>query len=143
MHRKWSEDPQTRWRNIFEDRTTFTIRGCWIWEGSTTAKGYGQLTFETKHWLAHTLSYTILVNSISKGLELDHTCRVPRCINPWHLDVVTRSENHRRGLQGKLTKEDIIEIRNSREPGKSLAMRYQVSQALISMIRNRKTSWEA
>jgi hypothetical protein len=33
---------------------------------------------------------------VPSGLELDHLCRVRRCVNPAHLEPVTSSENKRR-----------------------------------------------
>ena len=33
---------------------------------------------------------------VPSGLELDHLCRNRACINPDHLEPVTRKENHRR-----------------------------------------------
>lgn len=37
-----------------------------------------------------------VVGAITHGLELDHLCRVRRCINPAHLEPVTHAENTRR-----------------------------------------------
>ena len=39
------------------------------------------------------------------GFELDHLCRVPRCVNPEHLEPVTHAENMRRGIGGAVTKQ--------------------------------------
>ena len=33
---------------------------------------------------------------------LDHLCRVPGCVNPFHLEAVTNEENIRRGKKGVL-----------------------------------------
>lgn len=71
--------------------------GCWIWEGGTS-NGYGSFFLGFKKVKAHRYSYEQLVGKIPKGLEIDHLCRVRRCVNPYHMEPVTHSENVRRGL---------------------------------------------
>lgn len=71
---------------------------CWLWtEGLTPNGGYGvfNVAYSTIQ-LAHQWSYLYHVGSIPDGLELDHLCRVPKCVNPYHLDPVTPAENKRR-----------------------------------------------
>jgi hypothetical protein len=43
------------------------------------------------------MAYEMLVGPVPDGLELDHLCRVPACVNPDHLEPVTHIENVRRG----------------------------------------------
>ena len=70
--------------------------GCWLWTGSIGGGGYGRFkTHRTTY--AHRAAYEMMVGPIPRGLELDHLCRVRRCVNPVHLEAVTRSENQRRG----------------------------------------------
>ncbi len=47
---------------------------------------------------AHILTYERYVGEVPAGLTLDHLCRVTRCVNPEHLEPVTRGENTRRQL---------------------------------------------
>lgn len=42
--------------------------------------------------------YEILVEPVPAELQLDHLCRVTSCVNPMHLESVTRSENLKRGI---------------------------------------------
>jgi hypothetical protein len=64
---------------------------CWIYTGSVS-DGYGGYGGK----LAHRLVYEELVGEIPAGLDLDHLCIVKLCVNPWHLEPVTRSENSKR-----------------------------------------------
>lgn len=68
--------------------------GCWLWTGELNGGGYG--VFRKR--MAHRLVYKSIKGEFEKHLEIDHLCRVRRCVNPDHLEPVTRSENHRRGL---------------------------------------------
>ena len=71
---------------------------CWIWTGSVTSGGYGSLLWNGRARQAHQVVYELLVGPIPDGLELDHLCRVRHCVNPSHLEPVTRRENVRRGV---------------------------------------------
>lgn len=72
--------------------------GCWVWTGAkTNPGGYGKFNFEGSSWRAHRLSYERLVAAIPAGKVLDHLCRNPPCVNPAHLEPVTRRENTLRG----------------------------------------------
>ncbi len=65
--------------------------------GSTT-KGYGQFWYDGALVYAHRYSYETLVGEVPYGLDLDHLCRNRQCVNPQHLEPVTRSVNIKRGL---------------------------------------------
>lgn len=70
-----------------------------MWQGTILHKrgGYGHVRYQGKSYRAHRLTYTLLVGEIPDGLDLDHLCRVPACVNPDHLEPVTRRENSQRG----------------------------------------------
>lgn len=74
-------------------RTTETERGCWLWNGKIDSRGYGRSSLNNRSMLAHRAMYTLAVGPIPDGLDLDHLCFTPRCINPAHLEPVTRAEN--------------------------------------------------
>lgn len=67
---------------------------CWSWVGAKNPAGYGTLG---RRGLAHRWAYKRLVAPIPQGLEPDHLCRNPGCVNPFHLEWVTHLENIRRG----------------------------------------------
>lgn len=66
---------------------------CWRWLAYVGKHGYGLFRLDNQMRLAHRVVYELLVGPIPAGLELDHLCRVRSCVNPKHLEPVTRSEN--------------------------------------------------
>jgi hypothetical protein len=70
--------------------------GCWEWTGARTRGGYGYFWLGVAAYPAHRVAYATVVGAIPAGLDLDHLCRVRHCVNPRHLEPVTRSENIRR-----------------------------------------------
>lgn len=73
--------------------------GCWIWLGAKTPNGYGVFQIKGKHIYAHRYSYELETGKkIPKGLDIDHLCRHHSCVNPRHLEPVTRAENVWRGV---------------------------------------------
>jgi hypothetical protein len=70
--------------------------GCWLWTGNALPSGYGTVWADRTNRLAHRVSYKYHVGPIPAGMELDHLCRTRCCVNPAHLEPVTRAENARR-----------------------------------------------
>ena len=79
---------------------------CWVWTGTPLLTGYGQFHVDGKTVRAHRFAYELLVGPIPAKLEPDHlchtydphcpggwTCPHRMCVNPAHLEPVTRSEN--------------------------------------------------
>lgn len=73
--------------------------GCWLWTGNVDRNGYGKMMNAAgrRDWV-HRVSYEHHVGPIPDGLELDHLCRMPCCINPRHLEPVTHATNIARGV---------------------------------------------
>lgn len=74
--------------------------GCWLWASYCDKKGYGR--FDVKGFevhLAHRASYIFHRGEIPEGMQLDHLCRVRCCVNPWHLEIVTATENSLRAAK--------------------------------------------
>lgn len=82
------------WKNV--DRNG--PNGCWLWTAGLIASGYGQFWDGERKVVAHRHSFEMLRGAIPPGLTLDHLCRVRRCVNPDHLEPVTRGENVLRGV---------------------------------------------
>ena len=79
---------------------------CWLWEGRVNPGGMGQFRIAPKskgnqtgcRLDVHKLIYLWFKGPIHNGMEIDHLCRVPTCVNPDHLDPVTHLENMHRGV---------------------------------------------
>lgn len=78
-----------------------TESGCWIWTAATTGNGYGVFYLGGKLLTAHRASYILYRGSVPDGLDVDHLCRNRLCVNPNHLEIVTRSINLKRGLEAR------------------------------------------
>lgn len=70
---------------------------CWEWAAGTAGKGYGQFWNGERQMPAHRWAYEFLVGPVPAGLQLDHLCRNPRCVNPAHLEPVSGHRNILRG----------------------------------------------
>lgn len=68
---------------------------CWVWQGAKkTGTGYGYFHAVSGTTVrAHRWAYEQMVGPIPDGLQLDHLCRNPSCVNPSHLDPVTAKVN--------------------------------------------------
>lgn len=130
---------------------------CWIWNGSKAHKrgGYGQISNGRNNVLkAHRVSYEYFNGEIPNGLIVRHICDNPPCINPKHLLVGTTKDNARDAIErsrathqvmsgemcpaSKLTWEQVLEIRSSKESYGKLSKKYNVSKtAIANIIKNK------
>ncbi|GGQ23578.1 HNH endonuclease signature motif containing protein [Streptosporangium pseudovulgare] len=79
-----------------------TKEECWLWMGARRQKGYGRFRVEANgHGYAHRFAYELLVDEIPEGMTIDHLCRVPSCVNPAHMEVITASENALRAARSR------------------------------------------
>ena len=75
------------------------VFGCWLWQGRTDKRDGRPLVWRgARPSAAHRVVYEAEAGPIPAGLELDHACRRPQCVNPAHLEPVTRNENELRKL---------------------------------------------
>jgi hypothetical protein len=85
----------------FRQKIVVSEQGCWLWEAGKKPGGYGVYTTGTrqtkKTWNAHIYAFEFFYGPVPDGLELDHLCRIRHCVNPEHLEAVTRKINLRRG----------------------------------------------
>ncbi len=73
---------------------------CWMWTAAVTSRGYGSVWSNGSNRQAHLVVYELAIRNgrplRGKRRELDHRCRNRLCVNPAHLEPVTRGENNRR-----------------------------------------------
>lgn len=85
----------TTWTRFWK-KVSVVPGGCWLWTASLYPNGYGCFHLSSRprrSALAHRWCYEQVMGPVPAGLDLDHVCRVRRCVNPGHLEPVTRSEN--------------------------------------------------
>lgn len=67
---------------------------CWMWTGSKTGNGYGQVWLNTKEKeAAHRVAYKMFVGPIPEGFHVDHLCRNRLCVRPDHLEPLSAHLN--------------------------------------------------
>ena len=72
---------------------------CWEWLAGRTNAGYGVFYDGQQTGGAHRFAYEFVVGPIPDKHDLDHLCRNRSCVNPAHLEPVTRAENLARGAK--------------------------------------------
>jgi hypothetical protein len=101
-YRKWLKDPNVERPSQRTPEQRFWAKvektdNCWLWTASINrGTGYGQ--FARRHGDmvdAHRYSYELAHRPVPDGYDVHHTCHVRDCVNPAHLEAVTRSENLR------------------------------------------------
>jgi len=118
--------------------------GCWIWLGVCDQSGYGMFyAKEVGNIRAHRASYAIYHGDIPAGLVVRHKCDNAYCVNPAHLETGTQQQNIRdsvargrfRPTGRKLTLQMAIEIFESVEPARVVALRYGICKYTVKSIR--------
>lgn len=77
------------------------VGDCIEWTGAIAPNGYGKFSRgiapDARRYNAH--RYAWAATRGDTDLELDHLCRNRSCVNPAHLEPVTRMENVRRAMK--------------------------------------------
>lgn len=120
---------------------------CWLWQGAVASGSkekpetqYGYISVGGRAGgmvPAHRVVYEMYKGPISEGDEIDHLCRVRRCVNPHHLEAVASRENTRRGLAAKIDERIAAEIKSLPDVARKILMkRYGISKDIVENVRN-------
>lgn len=81
---------------LFRTKITVCDCGCWLF-ARVDRYGYGSFKFNGSNVVAHRYAYSRLVGEIPADCDIDHLCdRHRNCVNPAHMEPVSKSENARR-----------------------------------------------
>lgn len=109
---------------------------------SIDSNGYRRLGLwkkgKEKGFNVHQLVARIFIGECPEGKEVNHKDRIRTNNTPDNLEYMTHIENCHHGAMTKLSREDVIAIRNSKETRKQLSIKYNCSVSHISTILNRK-----
>lgn len=96
------------WRERFDAKWYADVKGCHLWSGALNSNGYGVFYLNGRMQYAHRIAYND-VGALSEETEIDHLCRVRRCVNPKHLEPVSHRENTLRGdtVSGKSARQEL------------------------------------
>ena len=128
--------------------------GCWLWNGSQTHNGYGEIRTPDGLKRVHRVSFELFCGPIPEGMKVLHECDVRNCWNPDHLFTGTSKENSedmvKKGRQratpqrgesnpnARLTPDLVRAIRNDGRPLKQIADDHAIHFTTVSDIKRRK-----
>lgn len=78
----------------FNSKWKADANGCHVWQARKTKAGYGRFYANGKCHMAHRWALRFIKGvELIEGLQCDHLCNNPSCVNPAHLRQCTAREN--------------------------------------------------
>jgi len=66
---------------------------CWLWIENKNAGNYGYFRNSSNSVWAHRFSVQLNGREIPKGFEVNHKCENRQCVNPEHLNIISKRNN--------------------------------------------------
>ncbi len=80
------------------------LRGCWRFSGHHDTRERPQIKIGGKVQWAYRVAMAVFCGEVKEGMEVDHICNHPWCVNPAHLRQVTQEEHTTRENHGRRRK---------------------------------------
>lgn len=66
---------------------------CLVWTHNLTQAGYGSFSLLKRNWLAHRIAHEMWIGEIPEGHDVHHKCENRACIEPTHLESLSRKDH--------------------------------------------------
>ena len=114
--------------------------GCWNWLKRLQPNGYAfgvNFSGNNARGAMHRTTWELVFGPVPQDLDLDHLCRNRKCVNPDHLEPVTRKENVRRGAGVKLNVDLVKSIKRTHQTGlthREVAALFGLPKSTVSFV---------
>jgi hypothetical protein len=79
---------------------------CWLWLGATHPKGYAMRWIDNRRVTVH----REIVGPLNDDEDAHHRCHARRCVNPAHIERLTKADHSRLHRGGRTALDDALEL---------------------------------